>query len=74
MALSLFQALRWRGGRERKKHAKRWRAGKGKGKGRAPAQALPSFLPFIFVFALSQFSGPDDLGAWNWLNVEANRQ
>ena len=28
---------------------------------------LPSFLPFFFFFALSQFRGPDYLGAWNRL-------
>ena len=32
-----------------------------------PPPALPSFLPFFFVFALSQFRGPDYLGAWNRL-------
>ena len=37
-------------------------------------QLSPVSSRFIFVFALSQVSGPDDLGAWNWLNVEANRQ
>ena len=30
------------------------------------APTLPSFLPY-FVFPLSQFSGPDYLGAWNRL-------
>ena len=31
------------------------------------APALPSFLRFIFVFVLSQFSGPDCLRGWNRL-------
>ena len=45
------------GRRESERCAKTWPSG----------QALPllSFLLFIFVFALSQFSGPDYLGAWN---------
>ena len=37
-----------------KRHAKSWRGGK-------------KLSRFIFVFALSQFSGPDYLGAWNRL-------
>ena len=32
-----------------------------------PPPPLPSFLPFFFFFALSQFRGPDYLGAWNRL-------
>ena len=32
---------------------------------REKAPPLLSFLLFIFVFALSQFSGPDYQGAWN---------
>ena len=35
---------------------------------REKAPPLLSFLLFIFVFALSQFSGPDYLGAWNKLS------
>ena len=35
-----------------------WRGGK---------KLSPVSSPFIFVFALSQFSGPDYLGAWNRL-------
>ena len=35
---------------------------------REKAPPLLSFLLFIFVFALSQFSGPDYLGAWNRLS------
>ena len=40
----------------------------GMGKREKEAPALPSFLPFYFVFALFQFSGPDYLRAWNRLN------
>ena len=32
-----------------------------------PPPSLPSFLPFFFFFALSQFRGPDYLGTWNRL-------
>ena len=32
-----------------------------------PPPPLPSFLPFFSFFALSQFRGPDYLGAWNRL-------
>ena len=32
-----------------------------------PPPPLPSFLPFFFFFALSQFRGPDYLGTWNRL-------
>ena len=35
---------------------------------REKAPPLLSFLLFIFVFALSQFSGPDYLGTWNKLS------
>ena len=42
-------------------------AGKRKGERASAAPALPSSFLFIFVFALSQFSGPDYLGAWNRL-------
>ena len=45
---SLFQAIRYWGRRERKRHAKSWRDGK-KEKGREPAPAFPSFLPFYFL-------------------------
>ena len=32
-----------------------------------PPPPLPSFLSSFFFFALSQFRGPDYLGAWNRL-------
>ena len=38
--------------------------------GREPLPPLPSFLPFFFFFALSQFRGPDYLGAWNRLTLD----
>ena len=41
-------------------------AGK-KEKGREPPLLSPVSSRFIFVFELSQFSGPDNLGAWNRL-------
>ena len=57
------------GGEDAKEKGTRKVGGAGKRKGeRAPP---PPFSPvssrFIFVFALSQFSGPDYLGAWNRL-------
>ena len=67
---SLFQALRQWGRRKRKMHANSWRGRKrGKGWERDTALALPMPVSsrFIFVFALSQFSGPDYLGTWNRL-------
>ena len=42
------------------------RAGKRKKEG-TESSPLPVSSRFIFVFALSQFSGPDCLGAWNRL-------
>ena len=48
------------GRRESERCAKTWPSGQ--------APHLLSFLLFIFVFALSQFSGPDYLGAWNKLS------
>ena len=42
------------------------RAGKRKKEG-TESSPLPVFSRFIFVLALSQFSGPDCLGAWNRL-------
>ena len=52
-----------------KRHAKTWRGGKKRReKGKEPPLLLsPVSSRFIFVFALSQFSGPDYLGAWNRL-------
>ena len=52
-----------------KRHAKSWRGGKKRReKGKEPPLLLsPVSSRFIFVFALSQFSGPDYLGAWNRL-------
>ena len=72
--ISLFQTLRLWGRRESKRHAKSWRGGKkekGKrkkeGRERAPPPLQsPGSSRFIFVFALSQFSGPDYL-AWSRL-------
>ena len=56
--------------KERKKNAKSWRGGK-KEKGRKREALPPPLSPvssrFIFTFVLSQFSGPDYLGAWNRL-------
>ena len=56
-------------GKTRKKKAREKLAGREKGREREPPP--PPFSPvssrFIFVFALSQFSGPDYLGAWNRL-------
>ena len=56
-------------GKTRKKKAREKLAGREKGREREPstAPALPSSFLFIFVFALSQFSGPDYLGVWNRL-------
>ena len=45
---SLFQALRWWGRRERKRHAKSWRGGKKEGRESSTAPVLPSLLPFYF--------------------------
>ena len=59
---SLFQAL----GRESKRHAKSWRGEKEEKEGRE-SLVSPVSSRFIFVFALSQFSGPNYLGAWNRL-------
>ena len=52
-----------------KRHAKSWRGGKKRReKGKEPPLLLsPVSSGFIFVFALSQFSGLDYLGAWNRL-------
>ena len=52
-----------------KRHAKSWRGGKKRReKGKEPPLLLsPVSSRFIFVFALSQFSEPDYLGAWNRL-------
>ena len=44
-------------------------AGKRKGE---PPLLFPVSSRFIFVFALSQFSGPDYLGAWNSLILKLN--
>ena len=54
-------------GKTRKLRAREKLAGREKGKRKA-ALPLLSFLPFFFVFALFQFSGPDYLGAWNRLD------
>ena len=59
-------------GRTRKKKAREKLAGREKEKKRKPPPPPPPpispvFSRFIFVFALSQFSGPDYLGAWNRL-------
>ena len=44
--------------------------GKGGGGGKKEgALSLPSFLPLIFVFALSQLRGPDYLRVWNRLQM-----
>ena len=45
---------------------KKEKEGRGLGLG-LTARPLPSFPRFIFVFAFSQFSRPDYLGAWNRL-------
>ena len=42
---------------------------KRKKKGAVPRLLSPISSRFIFVFALSEFSGPDYLGAWNRLIV-----
>ena len=57
------------GGEDAKEKGTRKVGGAGKRKGeRAPPPPLsPVSSRFIFVFALSQFSGPDYLGAWNRL-------
>ena len=44
-----------------------WRGGKKEKEGREPPLLSPVSSRFIFVFALSQFSGLDYLGAWNRL-------
>ena len=49
----------------KKRHAKSWRGGK-------KEKVSPVSSRFIFVFALSQFSGPDYLGAWNRLILKLN--
>ena len=36
---------------------------------RKAALSLPSLLPLIFVFALSQLRGPDYLRIWNRLQM-----
>ena len=43
------------------------------------ARLSPVSFRFIFVFALTQFSGPDYLGAWNrliktWLRIPTGRR
>ena len=54
-------------GKTRKKGARKvGGAGKRKKEG-TESSPLPVSSRFIFVFALSQFSGPDCLGAWNRL-------
>ena len=40
----------------------------------AKVKGAPSFLPFFFLFALSQFRGPDYLGAWNRLALQRIKQ
>ena len=62
---SLFQALSQWGRRKRKRHAKMGGGGGVGGEGEKKEKEVSSH--FIFVFALSQFSGPDYLGAWNML-------
>ena len=56
-------------GKTRKKKAREKLAGREKGREREPPPSplSPVSFLFIFVFALSQFSGPDYLGAWNRL-------
>ena len=39
---------------------------------RKAALSLSSFVPLIFVFALSQLRGPDYLRAWNRLQMRYN--
>ena len=67
--LSPFQALRWLGRHERVLKMQKWQGWK-KGKGMpCLSLVLSQFLSFFFfMFALSQFSGPDYLGACNWLS------
>ena len=49
--------------------AKEW--GRLESVGRAKIGAgRESFLPFVFMFALSQFCGPDYFGAWNRLPLK----
>ena len=48
--------------------------GAGREKVKRKPPPLPSFLPFFFVFALSQFHGPDYLGAWNRLTVRTENK
>ena len=50
---------------KKKRHAKIWRDGK-------KEKVSPVSSRFIFVFALSQFSGPDYLGASNGLILKLN--
>ena len=52
------------GRRKRKRHARSWR-GRKKEKGKTKGVSSS----FIFVVALSQFRGPDYLGAWNRLAI-----
>ena len=55
-------------GKTRKKKVRKKLAGQEKGRERTPPALLsPVYSRFIFVFALSQFSGPDYLRAWNRL-------
>ena len=64
--LSLFQALRWLARSERVGKMQTWQGWK-KGKGRSFLSPVSSQF-FFFMFALSQFSGPDHLGTWNRLS------
>ena len=60
---------------ESKRQVKSWRSGKKeKGREREPLPPLlsPVSFGYIFVFVLSQFSGPDYLGACNRLTRKAN--
>ena len=62
LSVSGENAKEW-GRREGGRHAKRWRNRKNeKGK-----KALFSRFFSFFMFALSQFSGPDYIGVWNRL-------
>ena len=61
-------------GQKAKEKSTRKVSGREKEKEEPLLKLSPVSSRLIFVFALSQFSGPDDLGAWNWLNVEANTQ
>ena len=60
---------------ESKRQVKSWRGGKKeKGREREPLPPLlsPVSFGYIFLFVLSQSSGPDYLGAWNRLIRKAN--